>query len=125
MLEANLTSNSKSSSDDEPSLFERAIVAEDLWRDHLEHVWAQKIAGTPEYKRADIESSVLSDAYQVLFREFCDFALANPSLETLGQVVVLWRLRCWDSDQMPACMEDNFEARTIARLSEILTGIKH
>jgi hypothetical protein len=87
-------------------------------------VWSQIPAGTPEFERADLENSILSDAYEDLFREFCDFAVEHPSLEVLGKVVVLWRLRCWAGDSMLGLMNDDFEARTIVKLSEILSGIK-
>jgi hypothetical protein len=127
MFQANQTSNTKSgqSSGHERPLFDRAVTAERLWRQHADAVWSQISAGTPEYERADLENSVLGDGYEALFKEFCDFALANPSLEVMGQVVVLWRLRCWDENGSIGEMADDFEARTIVRLSEILTGIKH
>lgn len=91
MLEAEKTHYTKSPapSGGSTSLFDRALVAEGLWRHHADTVWSQLPCGSPAYERANVESDILSNAYEALFCEFCDFAIAHPSLETLGQVVVL------------------------------------
>jgi len=125
MLQANeINITPQSFAADQSPLFDRAIAAERLWRQHGA-ISGNTSPAAPEYERVMLEDEVLGDAYEALFREYCDFAIEHPSLETLGNVVVLWRLRCWDSNDELGEMADNFEARAIARISEILTGIKH
>jgi hypothetical protein len=127
MLQADETNTTTQNdvADDHEALFDRCLAAERLWRHHLETVWSKTLSGTAEYERVDLESDILSDTYDALFQQYCDFAIENPSLQALGNVVVLWRLRCWDADGEPGVMADNFEARAIVRISESLSGIKH
>jgi len=120
--ESNITSQRYAS--DQSPLFDRAIAAERLWRQHGE-ISGEVKPNSPDYERTEIENEVLMDAYEALFRDYCDFAIENPSQEALCNVVVLWRLRCWDSNGELGVMNDNFEARAIVRISEILTGITH
>lgn len=87
----------------------------------LEH--CQLVVGTPEERFAEERVAAEGQIYNELFAKYAEEALANPTLQHIGELTALWRFYAYDEGEQIGIMGEDKEIQTLFAVVEKLTGV--
>ncbi|WP_414462694.1 hypothetical protein [Hyphomicrobium sp. DY-1] len=88
----------------------------------LEH--CELAHGTPEERTAEARVEAEGFVYNELFSKYAEEALANPTLQHVGELTALWRFYAYDeAGEQVGIMGEDKEIQTLFAVVEKLTGV--